>query len=470
MILRPCLAAALAAALATLLVPAAAGAATLDNTAGAGPSSEPYIVYTAGKHEKNRLTISTAKRSITFSDPGARIKRAKGSFPGCRYSRHKVVCKIDPLTDLVVDLGDGNDSVRFKGKDNATTYGPSPRTEAKDTDDLNYRVESYEGENTEHANISGGPGNDSIRGTNSRDVLDGGPGKDVVDGGGGYDEITDNPDGQPDTIFGGAGVDYVGAQGVTTPITIDLTAQTLTSGTEVDRIDSFERAEGSEGNDVIKGTEGRDGLFGGGGDDTVDGLGGADYLGGDNNLGSAKAGADTLDGGAGDDVLDGRDGVSDTAFAPIDKLVCGDGADTIFGRQDDLADATCESSAFGSAAPQSEFNTSFDLVTKSGVQPVSRGPDGAPTYAISCPKSDTAAPPCEGSVQLQQPPAPGPTAGAELGTATFSIPRGTTQNVTIALNPSGKTALAQPKAVAAVHVAVAKGVGADFGWQQQLGP
>jgi Ca2+-binding RTX toxin-like protein len=468
MTLRRHAAPALVAAAAALLAPATAGAATFELTAGAGPAAEEYIVYNAGKREKNRLTVTTTKKTITFSDPGARIKKVKGSFSGCRYSRHKVVCN-EPLLDMVIGLGDGNDRVRFKGKYNATKYGPAPRTEATDTDILHQRVVSYEGENTEHAQISGGSGDDSIRGTDGRDVLVGGAGKDFVDGGGGGDEITSTPDGQPDTVYGGAGVDFVGVQGPAS-VTFDLTAQTLVSGTEVDRLDSFERAEGGDGNDTLKGTEGRDGLFGGGGDDTVDGLGGSDYIGGDNNVGFGKPGVDMLNGGAGDDVLDGRDGTSGSAFVPGDSLACGDGADTIIARQDDAADGTCESSAFGRADLNSDFDTSFDLDTKSGVQPVSRAADGAPTYAISCPKFQGTAPPCEGSVRIQQPPAAGTTAGAELGSGAFSIPRGATRNVTVSLNAAGKTALAQPKAVAAVEVLDDKGPAADFGWQQQLGP
>ena len=107
--------------------------------------------------------------------------------------------------------------------------------------------------------------------------------------------------------------------------------------------------------------------------------------------------------------------------------------------------------------------------TKSGVQPVLRGPDGAPTYLSACPVYSGSAPPCQGKVLLEQPPAAGTTPGAVLGTGTFSMARGAVQNVTVTLTPAGKTALMAPKAVASVHVMSDAGPSANFGWQQVLG-
>jgi hypothetical protein len=385
------------------------------------------------------------------------------------------VCKTDPGTDLVIFLGDKDDRVRFKGKPNATKYGDTPHTDAAQIDELTQTYNSFEGENTEHAYIDGGAGNDVLYGTAFHDVLIPGPGKDAVDAGAGDDSIDVDPDGAADSILGGSGVDLVQPDTPTTqPLAIDLSAGTLAAGADTDHLGSIENAEGALGNDTLKGTEGRDGLFGGSGDDTIDGLGGDDYLGGDaHTLHTGTAGVDTLNGGSGDDVLDGRDNGfgAPAPFVPTDKLSCGAGADAIVARQDDLVDGTCESSGYGANGSQDEFEEAPDVVTRSAVQPVARAADGAPTYAIACPKvTSGTAPPCEGKVLVEQPPAAGTAAGAELGSGAFSIPRGSTQNVAVSLNPAGKTALAKPGALAAVHVAVDTGVASSFGWQQQLGP
>src|SRR4051812_38866176 len=120
-----------AAAAASLAVPAAAQAASIEHTAGTGPANEEFLVYRAGRHEKNRLTVTSSKNAIVFTDPGAPIHRKPHDFGGCktgRKHRHRVVCKVPGYTQVVAYLGDSNDSIRFKGG-NGGKLGKRPRTE-----------------------------------------------------------------------------------------------------------------------------------------------------------------------------------------------------------------------------------------------------------------------------------------------------------------------------------------------------
>jgi hemolysin type calcium-binding protein len=457
-----------------LAAPAAAPAATLEHTAGTGPANEEFLVYTAGKGERNRLVVTSSKHAIVFVDRGARIHRKKHDFGGCKFSRsgHRATCAIEGYTDLVVHLGKGNDSLRFAGSNGGRT-GKTPRTNVKDAARLSDRYDDLEGGNYEHAIVTGGEGNDTIAGTDQDDFLNGGQGKDRVDGGGGPDRILDHPDGAADTLLGGTGVDTVDGDGGV-PLTIDLgAAKFRTSDGENDSLDSFEEARGGFGNDTLIGTDGPDGLFGDNGDDSVDGLGGNDYLGADLSTPQygqpGGPGVDTLTGGPGDDVLDGRDQDRLTATTPTDQLICGEGSDRIVARQDDLADPSCESSAFGTFTGDLYFEQEVDYKALSGVTPVARGDDGAPTYEIACAVGFTDQPSCKGHVQLELPPVTGKEKQPTIlgASADFTIPKNTKANVQVVLNDAGKAALAQPGARASVHVITDR---ADFGWQQVLGP
>jgi Ca2+-binding RTX toxin-like protein len=452
-------------------VPAAAGAATIEHTAGSGPANEEFLVFRAGKGERNRLTVFSGKKGIVFTDPGARLRRKKGDFGGCRFSRarHRATCDVESFTDLVVYLGDRDDSIHFTGT-NATPLGKMPRTNVNDAAKLADRYEDLEGGNYEHAIVIAGAGNDVVRGTGGLDLLDGGRGRDHVDGGAGPDRIIDHPDQRADKLLGGRGVDTVDGEGGV-PLTIDLAAGTFstTAGDDTDTLDSFERARGGFVDDNLTGTEGPDGLFGDNGRDTVDGLGGNDYLGGDlgppqrSEVGSP--GADTLTGGPGDDVLDARD--TRDRLTPTDRLLCGEGDDRIVALQDDLADPDCESSAFGKFTGDLYFDQEVAYGTRSRVTPVARAADGSPTYEIACYGGFSGDSDCTGTVRLEEPPAQDGTP-AVLGTSDeFTIEGGSKTNVTVTLNDAGRAALAQPGARASVHVVVSR---AEFGWQQLLGP
>lgn len=469
---------ALATAAACLAAPAAAHAATVELTAGTGPANEEFLVFKAGKGERNRLTITNGKHRIAFRDPSAPLKVKKSGFKGCKVSGpHLVVCNIPAYIDFLIYLGDRSDTIRFGGN-NAGTLGKTPRTEAGDAARLADVYEDLEGGNYEHAIVKGGKGADVLRGTDSRDFMDPGQGADQVDAGQGPDRILDHPDGRPDRLLGGTGLDTVDGDG-SVPLKIDLAAGTFKAEQETDTLDSFERARGGIVNDKLTGTDGADGLFGDNGADTIDGKGGGDYLGGD--LGTpqygqvGKPGVDKLTGGAGDDIVDGRDQQTGKT-TPTDSLVCDDGEDRIVARQDDLADPTCEFSAYGVFSGYLDFEQSVFYDVLSRVTPVSRGSDGAPTYEIACPGTGSGEEfDCTGRLTLERPPVTGSEKSPEVyGDAGFQIPPGTTAQVEVTLTPAGKAALAVPGARASVHVVAGlpdvNRPTANFGWQQVLGP
>lgn len=467
---------------AAVCAPATASGATLARTAGAGEANEEFLAYNAGKGERNRLTITnTKKRGVVLTDPGAKIRAKKGRGGGCKFSRnrHRATCKLDYLIPFEIKLGDRNDTIRFKGA-NATKLGPRARSEVTDAARLADDYRDNEGAQLQHALILGGPGNDTLKGTDGVDTIDGGPGRDKVDAGEFRDRLIDRPDGSPDTLLGGRGIDTFDA---ITPaqVTIDLTQNTLTSGGETDTLGSVERARGGSGDDTLVGTEGADGLFGDLGSDKVDARGGPDYLGSDlvaaDTSEDGTPGVDVLTGGAGDDVLDGRD--DPEVMTPTDELVCGDGNDRIVALQDDLADPSCESSVFGTLNGFVEDQT-VNFSALSVVTPVARGGMRNPTYAITCAGVMGTDAPCIGKVRLETPPGPDRSATNDptLGEGSFNIPAGTQQNVTVKLNDAGVTSLARAGERASVLVVAgseaggpeAEGQSARFGWQQVLGP
>ena len=122
--------------------------------------------------------------------------------------------------------------------------------------------------------LSGGNGDDTLRGNAGRDIETGGDGADIIEGGAGKDFLFG--DAGDDHVSGGAGDDYV---------------------------------LGGSGDDLLEGGDGNDVLAGEAGDDTLEGGDGDDIL-----LGGR--GADLLRGGGGNDTYiyfrgDGRDEILD---------------------------------------------------------------------------------------------------------------------------------------------------------------
>jgi Ca2+-binding RTX toxin-like protein len=148
--------------------------------------------------------------------------------------------------------------------------------------------------------------------TNQSDVLFGDASPNTIHGKAGLDLIDGL--GANDTLYGDAGDDYI-------------------DGDYKERNPEFgvwgnDTLYGGKGNDWLQGNDGDDALFGGSGRDELDGGPGNDHLNG-------GAGRDELNGDAGDDVIGARDGT-------VDKIHCGDGADTVTADPNDRVDSACE--------------------------------------------------------------------------------------------------------------------------------
>ncbi|MBY5931439.1 hypothetical protein KUV51_00390 [Tateyamaria omphalii] len=189
--------------------------------------------------------------------------------------------------------------------------------------------------------ISGGAGNDTVRGSENDDLLSGDAGADVVEGRDGNDLLfVDNADFEQGSVSGGNGIDTIIVTG--------------TEGVDVTLVNhELEGAYGGEGNDVLSGAGSSDDLpiYGGGGDDTITGGHGGDNLGGDDGNDSIDGGIgdDLIFGGAGHDALNGEDhddrvlgGAGDddiTGGGGDDRLFGGDGDDSLSGGlHDDFID------------------------------------------------------------------------------------------------------------------------------------
>jgi Ca2+-binding RTX toxin-like protein len=179
------------------------------------------------------------------------------------------------------------------------------------------------------ATISGGPGNEHLRGTKVADVIDGNAGNDRLWGRGGDDQLTGGEG--HDHLFGGSGNDK------------------LNGGDARDHIyggSGDDTSNGENGNDLMAGGTGNDTQNGGPGNDRIFANLGVDTTtGGDGNddlwalargdvQGPNDQTADTLDGGNGNDTFHTRDGEAD-------RITCGEGKDTaLLDNVDVITDAT----------------------------------------------------------------------------------------------------------------------------------
>ncbi len=160
------------------------------------------------------------------------------------------------------------------------------------------------------ATITGGPGNERLRGTNGADQIDGNAGNDRIFGRGGGDTLVGGLG--RDRVFGGNGNDESHGE----------------SGNDRmggGRGDDTQFGEG--GNDTIFANQGVDTSAGGAGNDTLWALSRKDVTPGPN--GEVDQVGDTLDGGEGNDRFRTRDG-------EVDRITCGEGRDRVFADQVDV--------------------------------------------------------------------------------------------------------------------------------------
>ena len=193
-------------------------------------------------------------------------------------------CASAGITRVIVDLRDGQDELNFS----------APAIPLAMT-------------------VDGGTGVDVLRGSSLGDILRGQDDGDIIRGRGGADDIIGGPG------FDSAGFLGLGAVSVTLD---DVPNDGQAGGAEGANVHSdVEDLFGTDGNDVLIGSDVANELDGGDGDDTLDGRGGLDLF--------------TL--GAGDDTALARDGLGE-------RIVCGDGADTVTGDDIDQLGG-CESAA-----------------------------------------------------------------------------------------------------------------------------
>lgn len=148
--------------------------------------------------------------------------------------------------------------------------------------------------------VLGGGGNDTLAGDEGGDTIDGQDGDDVISGGDGGD-----------TIRGGKGADRIAGDGGNDSIWGAESAQALVDGGDIvdggAGVDTIvgghgdDWIAGGEGDDSVKGDDGADQVFGGAGGDLVEGNGGNDVVRG-------GPGDDRISGGGGDDLVDGGEG------------------------------------------------------------------------------------------------------------------------------------------------------------------
>jgi hypothetical protein len=258
-------------ALAALIAPATAGAATVTKVNAttlrydASPGIGEFLRITMPDAFTVRFTRESAADALVSDGCAAPVGR-------------QIDCSSASITRIVVNLGDQDDTLNpvvF------TAVLPIAMT------------------------IDGGPGVDGLDGSSQADLIKGGDGADFVNGHGGADEIG-----------GGAGFDSVSFFGLgAVRVSLDGAANDgQGGGAEGANVGAdVENVRGTDGNDVLIGSALANELEGEGGSDTLDG----------------GPGLDAYGLGAGDDTAHARDGLGE-------RIVCGEGADTVTGDDIDV--------------------------------------------------------------------------------------------------------------------------------------
>lgn len=203
----------------------------------------------------------------------------------------------------VLTGGPGTDSVSYANRTEDLTItldGIANDGEAGEADNVGADVE----------NVTGGLGNDVIRGSAVANTLLGGPGDDVLDGGGGADLLS-----------GGIGVDTADYSLRTAAVSVDLDGipDDGEAGEGDNVVPDIEDVVGGSGPDRLRGGGGPNRLVGGAGADDIDGL----------------AGTDTIEAGTGNDTIQAKDGTTDV-------ISCGAGTDTLTRDTQDVVVDDCE--------------------------------------------------------------------------------------------------------------------------------
>jgi hypothetical protein len=298
----------LAVVLVLALAPAA-DAATVSISAERFPAlgGDSVLVHTlvvdAAPGEANLMTVTREAGAVVTGDAGVAPVAGKGCATAAAGT---VRCATPGRADVVrVDA-----TIRLGDRDDRLTV----------TGDVVATVEAGEGADavTSPGITEGGPGDDTLTGTEGDDGLGGGPGDDVLFGLGGDDDLVgdtepqDGTTGAPfgdDVLDGGAGADSIVYIARQEPVAIDLGAGEAGQPGERDVLTAIEDAIGGQAADRIVGTEGPNRLDGVAGADVIRALGGDDDV----------AGGRDVDAGPGDDRL----------VVPRGRFSCGPGADRV---------------------------------------------------------------------------------------------------------------------------------------------
>ena len=269
--------------------------------------------------------------------------------------------------------------------------------------------------------VIGGSGNDTLDGSRRSDHLElnGGPGNDTLIGGSG-----------PDNLDGGNGFDTVSyeAGAFVVVVTVGTTGSfTGNDGPFVNGVSqgddvpsNVEKVIGGTAGDTIVGNDDSQHFIGNRGNDTLTGKGGKDTL-------EGGPGTDTIDGGPGPDIITAGDDPDKVLVndGEADKVSCGNARDTVTA---DLADknagtilADCEDVDFQAVddGPPSHASVRALRIT------------GATTaVSVTCPSE--ARIDCRGNLTLDDP----KHRATVLASAPYSIPTGETSAVKLTLRGS----------------------------------
>ena len=269
----------------------------------------------------DNVTVSVSAGLLVHSGTGAGLE----STADWASEPSKVVTvPADGTFDVVVNGGDGNDTLTVLGNTNAIA-GATLNGEGGD--------DFLAGSEASDA-LNGGDGNDTLVGRQGTDVMSGGDGNDTF--------VWNNGDGS-DRQDGNAGDDTTevnGSAALGDTFTLDPVPggvrflRTNLVPFKIDAATERFQVNGLGGDDSVTAADGLGALLsvdGGDGADTISGSGGSDViLGGDgNDVLTGGGGRDTIDGGSGDDQVDVRDNSADVATG-------GDGTDTAVADSSDL--------------------------------------------------------------------------------------------------------------------------------------
>jgi Ca2+-binding RTX toxin-like protein len=218
--------------------------------------------------------------------------------------------------------GSGRDYVSLWGAANVNLNLASTGIERLESGSGNDNLDGSR--QTQSIEVTGGEGNDTIRGSAFDDIIFGdvnwysGSGRDRINAGAGDDKIYSNTSNH-NNIIGGAGRDYVSLWGAAN-VNLNLAStgiERLESGSGNDNLDASGQTQsinvmGGAGNDTIRGGAFDDTIYGdinsysrGGNDHIYAGAGGDRvHAGGGNDTVNGGSGLDTMEGGAGIDTVD----------------------------------------------------------------------------------------------------------------------------------------------------------------------